>query len=140
MHIVGHFLNLVVLSFVCFYLVNFRWCGRPTFPHEWFLKTVSQRLGETKFWVLPFQKLSRQHPFGLLELEPSRKDPIQKRLPPWCGHISAHKGFCSDCSGSGGFPQVLAKSLAMAHTPTHSEWMHQVCPCPPAVWLEKVLL
>lgn len=118
MHLVGHFLNLVVLSFVCCYLVNFRWCDRPTIPHEWFLKTISQRSGETGFCVLSSQKLSRQHPFGLLKLQPSGKDPVQKSLPPQCGHTSAHTyrllqwQYCSRV-----FPQVVAKPAAAAQVP-----------------------
>lgn len=69
MHIVGHFLNLVVLSFVCFYFVNFRSCDQPTFSHEWFLKAKQQtkvggKLGSVSY---PPKNIRGSISFGLFK-------------------------------------------------------------------------
>lgn len=139
MHIVGHFLNLVVLSFVCFHFVNFRSYDRPILPHKWFLKAKQypKVQGKTEFHGLSFQKHSRQHPIDLLTLPPDGKDLFQKPFSISLVYISTYlEDFCSSFTGLEIFPQILAKSSAVACTHISKLWVNALnLLLSPAVWI-----
>lgn len=65
MHIVGHFLNLVVLSFVCFYLVNFGSRDQPTFSPVWFLKAKQHTKVRGKLGIILPKNIPGGISFGL---------------------------------------------------------------------------
>lgn len=132
MHIVGHFLNLVVLSFVCFYLVNFRSSDQPTFSHEWFLKAkqYSKVRGKLGSMYHPPKNIPGSISFGLFTWPASWKDPSFPKaflvlLLLICIHMEA---FCSHFTGLEIAPQTSAKSSAVAHTRINRLGAeHQIC-------------
>lgn len=129
MHIVGHFLNLVVLSFVCFYLVNFRSCDQPIFSHEWFLKAkqYSKVRGKLGSMYYPPKNIPGSISFGLFTWPASWKDPPPKPFSVLLVLICLHmEAFCSSFTGLEMSPQISAKSSAVAYTRNRLWVEHQI--------------
>lgn len=140
MHIVGHFLNLVVLSFVCSHFVNFRSCDRPILPHEWFLeaKQYAKVQGKTEFHGLSFQKHSRQPAsHWSVNVTTRWERPFQKPFSISLVYISTYlEDFGSSFTGLEIFPQILAKSSAVACTHISKLWVNALnLLLSPAVWI-----